>query len=315
MRNNSSNIVNINKYLIIGIIFLLLIIILVIIKSYKNNYYKSTDVIEGYKTSITIDNNILKSKFDELLKIYGNKFENVNKFNNNFIKGQSKQDSIYNFLNRNSIEKKNYIDNLLNLYGEEVYEELQNKELNEITSKYNDLINYFKKNEKILKKKDNNKIQHIQTGSKFSTLIDSDLQELNTINPFSIVLDNKNAVCLKHNKIDKPLDDLEYVNNINTTACDYSPNTNDQKFKLVKIDSNDKYNNNLYDIYRSKKELALTSTYNNYPFYYVRPTDANNTENCLTLHDGAFSIQPCNGENEQRFLINSMNFNLDNMKM
>lgn len=315
IRNNLVNINKYNKIIIIGIILLLLIIILIIVKSYKNNYYKSTDVIEGYETSITIDNNILNSKFDNLLKIYGKKFENVNQFNNNFIKGQSTQDSIYNFLNKEDIEKKKYIDNLLNLYGQNVYEELQNKELDEITANYNALIDNLKKNKNILKKSDNNKIQHIQTGAKFSTLINSDSQELNTINPFSIVLDNDKAVCLEHNKLSKSLDELEYVNNINTTACDYSPNANDQKFNLVKIDNNTKYNNNLYNIYKSKKELSPLSTYNNYPFYYIRPTDTNDTENCLTLNDGAFSIQPCNGENEQRFLINSMNFNLNNMKM
>lgn len=298
---------NINL-LILGVVGILFLIIIIIYSSYSN-IYRTSHVIERFDTpqTMTLNKKEFDENLDKLKKLYTKKYsDKMNKYDSNFLDDNIKQTSIFNYIDKNIVDNKNHLSKQLKLYIVKVYEDLQNKDINELNNLYNQLKDNLAKKQYLLKETKKNEIQHIQSGSKFDIL--EDPNKLN--NNFSIMIDNDSATCLKHHNDIDPNDNN--VNNIDTTACDYNPSKTSQKFKVKKISNNNDYNEHLNDLFKLTFDNTedYYSKYNNYPFYVVNPNTTSDNNECLTLNDGSLTIKPCNGDKNQRFLLNDNSFDI-----
>lgn len=299
---------NINL-LILGVVGILFLIIVIIYNSY-NSIYRSSHIIEKFETTETLDKNEFDLKLEKLKELYKDKYiDKVNKYDSNYLDDGGNQVSIFDYIDKNVVENKEHLSKQLKLYSVKVYEDLQNKDINELDNLYKELRDNIKKKQYLLKDTKKNEIQHIQTGAKFDILEDPNQPNKN----FSIMIDKDSATCLKHHTDIDPTDNN--VNNIDTTACDYNPSKTSQKFKVKKIENNEDFDKHLDDLFKlsfdNKKDYY--SKYNNYPFYVINPNTTNDINECLTLNDNSLSITPCNGNKNQRFLFNDNSFDISKL--
>lgn len=201
-------------------------------------------------------------------------------------------------------------------FAVDFYQQLQNKEINDLNTKYNDVKSQLDNLGLIKTDTSYNYIKHNISGIKLQILnYDNTIPDSN----FNIMFNKDRSLCIEYNAINPdvvastPLHNS--INNINAVACDKASDMNElttnvkarilkQKFKYKVIKNNTDYNNSLHSIYNA---FTVPDYYqlNNYPYVIVYPDSNNNSDNklVLTIYDGNMSIEPCSGADNQKFML------------
>jgi len=325
--NNNNKIIN---QAIIIFICCICIIGLLLIYSYNNKF--NNNIIENFVNVIENYTNIIENFNSSNNVIIDNEdIEKINEIKEKLQILQNYHNTNFNIYDIQTIDKYNPIlklspeifkfDNIK--YSNNFYQNIQNTEIKDLEKNYNIL-----KNELIslnLNKNDNkvNRIKHIPSGSVF--LIHGYNNNILNSN-FNIILNSEKSICLEFKSINpnyiysSPINNT--INNIDNIPCDFGDKESlnisstlkniiqKQKFIPVKINNNDDYNNNLhssFNVYKipidtnlDNNTIDFTYSLNNYPYYIIKPLLDNNNM-CLTISNNMLSIEPCNGNENQKF--------------
>lgn len=286
---------------------LVIIIIVVIMNSYKK---WNTDKNEGFEqltnpTKYLVNSN--KTYINNILRLMKQKYPNVDSTLSN-----------YGLTDPNSnIDSPLKLDstNIDSEYQIKFIQELQDREIANLESNLVEL-------KKILPTKplvyDSNKVKsvkHIPTGKLFGIL-----KNPNQLGQqISIIIDPKNATCLK--KITPPANtkEGELIKNIDLTACDYNPLASGQKFMIETVNDNSQFNEMLAPEEKERYSVSSNYGFGVYPFSVIKSakpisssafdTHIPSTE-CITLDESGLSIEPCTGKESQRFTPMDISVNL-----
>jgi hypothetical protein len=162
-------------------------------------------------------------------------------------------------------------------------------------------------------------IKHIPTGKLFGIL-----KNPNQVGPqISVIIDPKNATCLKYITPDKTQSSPDtQIKNIDLTACDYNPSAPGQKFIIETVKSNNDFNSMLSTSQKDKYEVSPNYGFGVYPFSVLKASVPNTSyagdmhmviepSECITLDNSGLSIEPCTGKESQRFTVTNIPFALD----
>jgi hypothetical protein len=150
-------------------------------------------------------------------------------------------------------------------------------------------------------------VKHIPTGKLFGVL-----KNPNQVGQqISIIIDPKNATCIKYTTPTVSSNKDEPVKNIDLTACDYNPRAPEQKFMLETVTSNTEFNNMLKPSERDKYSVSADYGFGVYPFSVIKTAAHSNgpfdthvaSSECITLDNTGLSIEPCTGKESQRFTM------------
>lgn len=312
---------NVNQCLII-LLTCIVLIILLLIYSY-NNKYNSTN-IESFNFSNNISTPSTEVNTEKPI-INQSLINIINKMNPYVQAINNAKIPVYNIYNPEKVKdykdagdfdisNKNF-DFEEGKFSLNFYQELQDREIDELNTKYNE-IEYQLKNLGL--KKYNNNYQYIKhniSGIKMRILnynpkIDS---------AFNIMIDNNNSMCIEYKALNPdiitstPLH--ETINNIDRVPCDkaldlsllssnFKSEIQKQKFKFRLISNNDDYNKSLHSIYEAFKVPDYYQL-NNYPYYIVYPDNSLEHDNnmVLTISNGQISIEPSSGSDNQKFTL------------
>jgi hypothetical protein len=326
-----------SKYLkqcILILVISICLIILLINYSYKNKFNNSNiDNFEGFNTtSSTTTTNPITADItsDEVTRMgtLGNSLSDISLYKSNKFNDYN-ENTITNYEDVLKLTPEVFaFDN--KTYALNFYQKLQDQEIKDLETNYDTLKNEL--NTLGLKKEIDtvNKIKHISTGTVF---------KIQGYNPkiansgFNIILDNSKSMCLEFQSLDNEYIKTQPIttklNNISKIPCDFGDMFNSsmsplvidmikkQKFIPVKISNNTDYNNNLnslYDAFKIPQDNNNTSgkpdfmnTLNNYPYYIIKPILDNNNM-CLTITNNNISIEPCDGDDNQKFQLVNINY-------
>lgn len=196
------------------------------------------------------------------------------------------------------------------------YQQLQDREIEDLDSKYKDIKIQLDNLGLIKNDKNYNYIKHNISGIKLRILnYNSKIANSN----FNIMFDTNNSMCLEytaiHPDVVKATPLHKTINNVNAVPCDKSVLINSlsanvrekilqQKFKFKLISNNDDYNNSLHSNYYAFKVPDYYQL-NNYPYVLVYPDNNVDYDNnyTLTIYNGNMSVEPCSGADNQKFTL------------
>jgi hypothetical protein len=298
------------NFIIKGSLFvlgLIIIIIVVIMNSYK---IWKTEKIEGFATltwndETTINNN--KSYINNILRLMRQKYPNVDSTLSNY--GLTDPN-----INPNSPLKLDST-NLDSEYQIKFIQELQDREISTLEANLRALKNKIPTKPEVYDSNRVKSVKHIPTGKLFGII-----KNPNQLGQqISIIIDPKNATCLK--KITPPANtkEGELIKNIDLTACDYNPVAPGQKFMIETVNNNTEFNNMLAPEEMAKFGVSSNYGFGVYPFSVIKtaaPVNINSFDThiasteCITLDESGLSIEPCTGKDSQRFTPMEMSVDL-----
>lgn len=295
------------------VLFLIAVIVVIIIHSYKiwskdmNNEGFVTNTLSG-SNQTNINNN--KTYLNNILRLMKQQYPNVDTTLNNYSLTDPN-------INPNSPLK---IDstNLDAEYQVKFIQELQNKEITNLESWLSQLKERVPEKQIVYDSNTVKSVKHIPSGKLFGVL-----KNPNQVGQqISIIIDPKNATCIKH--ITPAISDnisankYNLVKNIDLSACDYNPRAPGQKFILETVTSNTEFNNMLNPNERAKYSVSTDYGFGVYPFSVIKTaahsggafdTHAASSE-CITLDSSGLSIEPCTGKESQRFTMTDISVDL-----
>lgn len=286
------------------ILFLIVVIIIIIIHSYKIWNSKVIVNKEGFVTDTLTANNQTsinnnKVYLNNILRLMKQQYPNVDTTLNNY--GLS-DPNIY----PNS-PLKIESTNLDAEYQVKFIQDLQNKEITNLEAWLSQLKGKIPENPVVYDANTVNSVKHIPTGKLFGVL-----KNPNQVGQqISIIIDPKNATCIKH-IIPKLSENKDApIKNIDLTACDYNPRAPGQKFLLETVTNNTEFNNMLNPAEYAKHSVSTDYGFGVYPFSVIKratpvagafDTHIASAE-CITLDNSGLSIEPCTGKESQRFTM------------
>lgn len=279
------------------VLCLIVVIIVVILHSYK--LWKT----EGFITStlsgsnqISINNN--KNYLDNIIRLMKQKYPNVDTTLNN-----------YGLTDPNiNPESPLKIDstNLDAEYQVKFIQELQNREIDNLEYWLEQLKGRTPTKPNVYDSNTVKSVKHIPTGKLFGVL-----KNPNQVGPqISIIVDPKNATCIKHVTPESVNND-SIIKNIDLTACDYNPRAPGQKFIIETVTNNSEFNKMLNPTEYAKYSVSNDYGFGVYPFSVIKtaaPTSSAfdthiASPECITLDNSGLSIEPCTGKESQRFTM------------
>lgn len=139
-------------------------------------------------------------------------------------------------------------------------------------------------------------------GSSFAMLGDS--------SEFSLKTSPNSAMCLGFNRygLNNPNEKDNVYYTSDARQCDKGDSDKYQKFKLTEIRNNSDFNKMAGPAYEVPEYYNL----NNYPFYIAQPIEGTLRQDgtlseCITFDNSGLSVEPCNGNESQRWHIYSVN--------
>ena len=308
----------------IGIIIGLIIICIIVVYHSYTIWHRSnmlTDKESFQTTSLSVGDvtpiNDSKTKLNDILRLMAQQYPNSNP-----------DLSVYGLTdpvsNANSPLKLNS-DNLDSEYQIKFIQELQNQEITNLESTIGGLKNKMA----TINKRDNagkggqsaefTSIKHIPTGKLFGIL-----KNPNQVGPqISVIIDPKNATCLKYVTPDKTQSTPDtQIKNIDLTACDYNPVAPGQKFIIETVTNNNDFNSMISTTQKDKYAVSPDYGFGVYPFSVLKASVPNTSyavdmhmpiepAECITLDNSGLSIEPCTGKESQRFTVTNIPFTLD----
>lgn len=280
------------------VLFLIAVIVIIIIHSYK--LWNKESFIDSTLT-ISDKNNINDNKIylNNIIRLMKQKYSNIDTTLNN-----------YNLTDPNiDIDSPLKIDstNLDAEYQVKFIQELQNKEITNLESWLKALNSRIQTKPTLYDSNTVKSVKHIPTGKLFGVL-----KNPNQVGQqISIIIDPKNATCIKHVVPKKSSTKDDIIKNIDLTACDYNPQAPGQKFILETVTSNAEFNKMLSPAELSKYGVSEDFGFGVYPFSVIKTAspinDAFDTHTplseCISLDNSGLSIEPCTGKESQRFTM------------
>lgn len=300
----------------------ILLIILLLIYSYNNNF-KNTNV-EGFNASS--NSTTTSTEVTTTIPVINQSLINtINNMRPDVQAIQNVKIPIYNLYNPDKVNRyrdagdfdisnKNF-DFEEGKFSLNFYQELQDREINDLNDKYNDVESQLKA---LGLKTFNNNYQYIKhniSGIKMRIL------NYNPIinSSFNIMIDIDTSMCIEYNALNPdiisntPLH--RTINNIDKVPCDktldlsklssnFKSNLQKQKFKFRLISNNDDYNKSLHENYNAFKVPDYYQL-NNYPYYIIYPDNLleHDDNMVLTISNGQISIEPSSGADNQKFTL------------
>lgn len=315
----------INQCLLITITSIVLIILLLV---YSYNKKFNPSVLEMFTTTTTTvsSTTTVPTTTTTLPELNNELIGTINEMKNPIQKINDAKKLIYPIYNSNKLNKysdqKEFEISKKNFKFEEgkfalnFYQQLQDREIEDLDSKYKDVKQQLDNLGLIKNDKTYNYIKHNISGIKLRIL---NYNDKNANSNFNIMYNNDTSMCLEytaiHPDVVKATPLHKTINNINSVPCDRAVNMSNlsetvksrilqQKFKFKIINNNDDYNNSLHINYNAFKVPDYYQL-NNYPYVLIYPD--NNTEYddnyVLTIYNGQMSVEPCSGADNQKFTL------------
>lgn len=296
-----------------GLIFifvLIVVIVIIIMHSYKiwNGNTYNPEAFSDLTLDDTSNINMNKNNINNIINIMKQQYPHVDTTLDN-----------YGLTNPTDLNSPMKIDatNLDAEYQVKFIQELQNNEITNLEDWLSQLKERAPENTKAYDSNTVKSVKHIPTGKLFGVL-----KNPNQVGPqISIIIDSKNATCIKHLTNTKDVKDAKdiknakdnIIKNIDLTACDYNPIAPGQKFILETVTNNSEFNNMLNDNERNTYSVSIDYGFGVYPFSVIKTSSPiNNTfdthvkntpAECITLDNSGLSIEPCTGKESQRFTM------------
>jgi hypothetical protein len=297
----------------------ILLIILLIIYSY-NKKFNDKNIESFNTTTLTLMEATANPVINQSL------INTINNMKPNVQAIQNIKTPIYNLYNPIKVKKykdagdfeisnKNF-DFEEGKFSLNFYQELQDREIDDLNLKYNDIASQLKA---LGLKEYNNNYQYIKHNISGIKLRILNYNHKISDSSFNIMINNEKSLCIEYNALDPdiisntPLH--KTVNNIDKVACDkaldltklssnFKSILQKQKFKFRLITNNNDYNTSLHENYNAFKVPDYYQL-NNYPYYIIYPDNSleQNDNMVLTISNGQISIEPSSGADNQKFTL------------